>query len=834
MDDADGSMQYNRLKLQSLFQWKAPDEMSKVEELLQGAGPQMYIVFHQYSMQYGVTGWSVMYDALWDYSERNNLPTDSVEKDVQAWFEVNISPGEGIEGTSAEWFAKQDEHFKTDYFSTRLTYVVCLFHNDPTLLSTVNEAIDRFGSQFRSFVATKQQHYDLLRSDTRDWLTQFYGRHAPAKINTLDDLIAPGKSFSTVIRQEELKLTLMKKYEPMEYLKFATWSSQYPDNTIREAAIEYFVVDLERKENLNFLDQILERGALKLVEEIFATYEKDDTTGWNTIAIQKSQQGFPILFPPWRDPDYPAAHYPAWAVPREVAFEPGAIAVQQEPHPLPYKIPRLYLAEIERSHPLPAAAPGPQPGAPASPPARGGKPSEPSGFPVDDNSSADDRPYQNEVLTDEDMDPLKVKPKTGDRPAEASRWKKLLDDIKQHTTSLPVDLNQDAGLSDGAAANPAEKEGWLCFHEDPRGLVIVDSALGSAIDPLCNDCSLRVIRSKKAVWAPVDRHAVASTQTDVVMHMKEGQLQIISDKTFLKPGKWTTRFVRATDTGLHYYSSNDEQKLKKAKGSRLFDKGTEFIRAPDPHRHDLKAERVDEAGFHYFGFQLRNPKELLWLRTPEKAAAEDWRSWFDRALQRFKQYDDGQDPNPAKWKARVKGLLGKLDDTKTAAEAAAAEADRAKQQRAQMEELRSRAEADRDWAQLQASTAEERAASLHDEARKAEMECVGLKKEIETLRADAAAIRQQTELMRQRAVQNSSTADTSLESSAQTLEQLEAQLAKAQAERDEAQQETLAIFAKWRRCEERSPGVATERARTRTGLSYVPRTKPSSPGFPGL
>ena len=218
------------------------------------------------------------------------------------------------------------------------------------------------------------------------------------------------------------------------------------------------------------------------------------------------------------------------------------------------------------------------------------------------------------------------------------------------------------------------------------------------------------------------------------------------------------------------------------------------------------------------------------MRTPKaENSADRWVAFFKHALNRYKKYDDSQDPNPAKWKARVGGLLEQLELAKRTAEGCVAESQRAKQQRLQMEELRDRAESDRLWAQQQATSAETRATALKDEIFKAELECQGLRKELETTRSDTQGLLAKAAEHRVKTEQNIEETHAAKQASARALRELEAELAEAEAERDTIQEEMMTIYAKWRRCEERAPSTASARADQRTGLKYSPRNTSHSP-----
>ena len=216
------------------------------------------------------------------------------------------------------------------------------------------------------------------------------------------------------------------------------------------------------------------------------------------------------------------------------------------------------------------------------------------------------------------------------------------------------------------------------------------------------------------------------------------------------------------------------------------------------------------------------------MRVDNQQRYNECVNFFTAAMQRFKKIDNKDDPNPAKWKSRVVGLLEQIQGAEKASAAAISEYELAKQQRIEMEELCSRAEADCKWSQLQASSAEQRAANLQDEVQKAEAECQGLRAEIEQTRRDSDCLQQQAERFRQKARENNEQASAITEISTQKLRELEAELEEAVKERDQTQQETMNVFSRWRKCEERTPAQAQKRASSRTGLLFVNKTPGSN------
>eukprot|EP00666_Eupelagonemidae_sp_cell4sb_P000254 gene254-2919_t len=140
--------------------------------------------------------------------------------------------------------------------------------------------------------------------------------------------------------------------------------------------------------------------------------------------------------------------------------------------------------------------------------------------------------------------------------------------------------------------HPPEEEGWLCFvQRKTQDGTIVQSVTDPDMrdeDPpeeeeLCRDCSDRVVRARRALWAPVESHAEVKQPPELQI---DGVLQVL-DESKKKP-KWVSRWVHATRTGLHCYDPDlaepDDRpgriakrgKKSKPSTSRFFTHQTQF------------------------------------------------------------------------------------------------------------------------------------------------------------------------------------------------------------------------------------------------------------------
>eukprot|EP01064_Diplonema_japonicum_P001763 TRINITY_DN11188_c1_g1_i1.p1 TRINITY_DN11188_c1_g1~~TRINITY_DN11188_c1_g1_i1.p1 ORF type:complete len:833 (+),score=225.80 TRINITY_DN11188_c1_g1_i1:45-2501(+) len=806
---------YHEEKLVAMSKWKGFGHTHD-EQFRKQAGRELFYL-GCLEINYEVSGWGAMRDALWYILNKKGESTAHVDQETQQWYDTHVGKWKQDDRSpdpTKKWYEEMDAKFGTTYFIDRFAAVTLFQANDASspYFSNLNQVCDQC-ADLKSFVESKEQQYKIVRESTIAWAEGYYKVHNPEKAQKVRDLITPPGSFSNIDKQYMLMLELHRIYEPEVYLKFATWS---PSTTVgkKEALIEFSRFTRREDMQLPMIDGLLE---LEDIDEMFIQQPGLEETmgGYQTTYMQKKSKGEQVLFPPWRNPDFPENFYPHNFAPKR------ELVIQGIPNRAPFqlKAPRMYWNDLEEQAKQQALAQAPQQ-------EQGQVPEAQAVLPIAETDNVPvqvDQKYNvpDETLTDADMVQQQAP------QPDTTRWDNLLSAINAKTYDPPSDEALKFQRSEGTEVHPAEDEGWLCFRQQPdKKLVMVDSNItGREVDPLCKDCSARICSSQKALWSSVDKHVATERKNPEIQDVKEGELEVITESGLFNTGTWAKRWIRATDTGLHYYLSKQPHHLKKAKGSRLFDSKTVFVEKPLPAMYpDAKLKAKD---FHYFGFELKVPNQNFFLRTKSESKHAEWVAFFKNALERFNEHDDAQDPNPAKWKARAKGLLDQLADAKKVAEAATVEYTQAKQQRERMEEAKKRAESDREWAHAQASSAEHRAVSLQSEVHKAEMECQGLRREIEKIRSDTDTLKDQAEQMRNAAADNTAETTKVMETSSQTLRQLEAELEQAQRERDEAQAETMSVFAKWRRCEERSPAQSASRVQKRTGLAYAPRTSKS-------
>lgn len=260
-------------------------------------------------------------------------------------------------------------------------------------------------------------------------------------------------------------------------------------------------------------------------------------------------------------------------------------------------------------------------------------------------------------------------------------------------------------------------------------------------------------------------------------------------------------------------------------------------------------------GFQYFGFVLRNriPPEVggraggraqgeqipaeaaddvtgFWMRAPQREAKE-WTDFFADSMRRFKQADEFADPNPAKWRARVRGLDQMMRRAELAAIDAGEAAKEAAKLRADEEQRRANAETEEQWARLQAASAAQRASEMARYLDDARRQQEAVREQAAQALADAERLREHAKELLQQAAEEEAALDTAAEEEKQRTRRAEADLRAAEIARDEARAETRRVFARWRQCEERAPVGKDERgsdprARRREGLRYSAPNNP--------
>eukprot|EP01063_Lacrimia_lanifica_P020830 TRINITY_DN28106_c0_g1_i1.p1 TRINITY_DN28106_c0_g1~~TRINITY_DN28106_c0_g1_i1.p1 ORF type:complete len:835 (+),score=309.72 TRINITY_DN28106_c0_g1_i1:91-2595(+) len=833
MAENEQMMQYYVDKTAVLINWKGQGEHGEVaiRNHLRTYHENMYEAVGSVAESQGARGWHIARDAIYFYLQYRGMDTSACDHELQAWMNARSTPNpHPVFGNLEPWFEEMDGKYSTTHF-TDFKNITLLFHyNDPAQAHTVHEILQKIaqGECTMQDVTPLQTVFDGVRQETEEWVTELYKEKNPQRVGTVKERVAPGGDYDNIEKQERLKLNLLLKYYLDEYLEVTTWSAQFPETPAREAFIEFINVyerDATGGSMTNLLDgqycQVDPMTAVRHLVEVDGLYKEQFESH---IAA-----GLFPLFPPWRNPDYPldvidekqhktSTRDALTKLKIPTAEElPQGFAAKQFPA-LPYRRPRDVYDELRKgaiSAPAaPSAAPVPQ--QPAPPRTAG----------------------DGEAITAKDL----AEPAPEGVPVP-TRWDGLLAEIAERTKALPEDpTDLEFADLDGIATVPEEKEGWLCFQK-PAGkdvLHVVGSRYGKGQEALCRSCSSRVLASQKAVWSNVDAAQASGEEPPMDPEVKEGNLEVLRPATgplasVLGKGKlvWKKQWVRATDTGIHYYASDKDKSAKKADGSQLLTEDSKLVEHPSMEAHEELQKEQKKTGsqrYFYFGFNI-SAEQHFWMRAADNEEKRKWCAFFKKRLERFGMHDERRDPNPAKWKARVKGLLAKVDDARSVAQAVAAEAERAQLQKAQVMEIKTRAEAEREWAKTEAASAEERAQSLKDEVIRTDQECEGILREVESVKEDTKLLLEQAERYKEQTKYNISEADRQRELAIQIVKQLEAELEEVQKERDLARQETRAVYAKWRRTEERAPTTSVRRSETRSGLLFSPLKSPQSPSY---
>ncbi|CUG93171.1 Hypothetical protein, putative [Bodo saltans] len=174
--------------------------------------------------------------------------------------------------------------------------------------------------------------------------------------------------------------------------------------------------------------------------------------------------------------------------------------------------------------------------------------------------------------------------------------------------------------------------------------VEVCSKLGKSIAALCLPCSKKVVGAFDALWQPVGpgHKKVLSSSTT-----KEGFLEKLS--TSRLGTKWQRRYFRVNDKGILYYETN--QPNEKPKGYKVLTRRSTMRDAIDGATNS----KCSDTNFYYFSVSCNETNEEFLLRTPSKDEREAWVTFLSGALERVRLTNTGQDPVPARWRARVGG-----------------------------------------------------------------------------------------------------------------------------------------------------------------------------------
>eukprot|EP01063_Lacrimia_lanifica_P003510 TRINITY_DN11882_c2_g1_i2.p1 TRINITY_DN11882_c2_g1~~TRINITY_DN11882_c2_g1_i2.p1 ORF type:complete len:1232 (+),score=447.48 TRINITY_DN11882_c2_g1_i2:115-3810(+) len=243
-------------------------------------------------------------------------PAVNPDEVLQTWFKENYSkilrhgpdiaeyvPGGHFQG----FYDWADKEYGTDYFKQRRAMIELHDKNEPYLAPNLKIEIDAlFGENVgaEAKVASEfKAKYAKTRKESRKWLERFYGKHQEDKLDDLDKILdsRPGEYMFELTRH-----ALFRKYAKDRYLEAATYGKACEEASgepwdIRNALIEFFYVRAEEK--LQIIDQILETypDREQMIDELLANYEPEYAA---TYAENKAA-GKPVLFPPWRNIDYP-------------------------------------------------------------------------------------------------------------------------------------------------------------------------------------------------------------------------------------------------------------------------------------------------------------------------------------------------------------------------------------------------------------------------------------------------------------------------------------------------------------------------------------------------
>jgi hypothetical protein len=173
----------------------------------------------------------------------------------------------------------------------------------------------------------------------------------------------------------------------------------------------------------------------------------------------------------------------------------------------------------------------------------------------------------------------------------------------------------------------------------------VDDRKGRPVGSFCVPCSALVGRAFNALWTPVGprhRKLISTMQT------KNGYLEKLSGGKI--GNKWQRRWMKVNDFGIHYFESNKAG--EKPKGHKTFTKQSKVIENPSPELFP----KCNDPRFYHFAVTVNSTQEPFVLRVGSKQEKDEWVEFLREGLERLKVTMVGQDPNPARWRARVTGL----------------------------------------------------------------------------------------------------------------------------------------------------------------------------------
>ena len=357
--------------------------------------------------------------------------------------------------------------------------------------------------------------------------------------------------------------------------------------------------------------------------------------------------------------------------------------------------------------------------------------------------------------------------------------------------------------SSSAQATPRPDKSAVC--------VFVANKFGCGTNSLCPTCSDRVAKAFDALWQPVGpRHRQLASSTAT----KDGFLEKLSGGR--TGNKWQRRHMRVSDKGIHYYETNSA--TEKPKGFKVFTKHSKVVDRVDPQRYPKCADR----NFHYFFVTVNDINEEFILRAVSKEDKESWVAFLRSALERVRHTTIGQDPNPARWRARLDGVKRGTSDLIEVGDETSKLVLALQRRR---DELAARLKEEQvlvDLIWTQAREMDEQAAVLRDMIEVAKGKAIDAQHEAEvrciTAAEDASKIalqRDEMEALLERTRLN-------IQQLTNETTQLHCNVIDQEKVKADWELKRLKLYEKWRQLEQRSPQEAARRLAAREGLQFTP------------
>eukprot|EP00658_Telonema_sp_P-2_P070498 TRINITY_DN5998_c0_g1_i2.p1 TRINITY_DN5998_c0_g1~~TRINITY_DN5998_c0_g1_i2.p1 ORF type:complete len:356 (+),score=79.33 TRINITY_DN5998_c0_g1_i2:292-1359(+) len=319
---------------------------------------------------------------------------------------------------------------------------------------------------------------------------------------------------------------------------------------------------------------------------------------------------------------------------------------------------------------------------------------------------------------------------------------------------------------------------------------------------LCVTCSVRVSKAFDALWAPVGHYHRNVMLSTVV---KEGYLE----KADTSGKSWKRRYCRMKDSGIHYFESEEEG--QKPKGYKFFTKTSTVL-------ENLPEIASQDRRFFYFGVTVNNTNEKFYMRVGSEPEKQSWVAFIRDALERIKVNGVGgnsrNDPNPARWRARLASL--KTQSQKSSAETSESTKElirmrkKATEQEPEIEQL----ERDVDLLRAQATEAADQEVVLqryldqqYEELEEARHKCEARKaraiEDCNSIISSRGSMEQQLQTAKEEVAQMTS-----------DIEEMHKRIVELNAEKLREELKCRKVFENYRRSEEALP-LATKKAQTR-------------------